>query len=304
MVTSTKFAFPVLLVALITSELRADEAAIRKAITAYAEAFNNKDLKAVSAMWAAQASHTDRETGERTEGREAIVADIAADFKENPKSRLSGRVDRIRLIKPDVASIEGQTTFATPDEEPTVSTFTAIVINEKGKWLIDSIDEMPEPQPPSPSVALKELEWLVGHWVDETPEVRVDTTIRWSPNRAFLLRSYVVQMADAEQQEGTQVIGWDPRSREIRSWSFNSDGSFGDGTWSRNGEDWLIKSSQTLVDGRAASGTYVLTQVDKDTVNLQLIGHDVEGEPQPAAPAVKMARMADAAPATSKPNTK
>jgi uncharacterized protein (TIGR02246 family) len=267
---------------------------VRQAVVAYVDAFNKKDLPALTAMWAAQATHTDRESGVRTEGRDAIVADIAAAFKEHPQSRLSGRVDRVRLLRPDIAMIEGQTSVGAPDEPPAVTTFTAILTSDKGKWLIDSIDETPVSAPATSQAALKDLEWLVGHWVDEDADAHVESTIRWSDSGAFLIRSFSRQGQDGESQQGTQVIGFDPRSREIRSWVFTSDGSFGDGVWSRSGDEWLIKSSQTLADGRAASGTYILTRVDKDTVTLRLIGHEIEGEPQPSGPSAKMVRVADA----------
>jgi uncharacterized protein (TIGR02246 family) len=292
MITNIRFWLPVVVVTFVSTAVRADEPAVRQAVASYIEAFNKQDLKTLTGMWAAEGTHTDRETGERTEGRDAIVADIATAFKEHPNARLAGRIDRVRLIKPDVASIEGQTSIGAPDEDPTVSTFSAILINEDGKWLIDSVEELPTPQPATAESALKDLQWLVGHWVDESRDVRVDTTIRWTASRAFLLRSFRVETADGDTQQGTQVIGWDPRSQEIRSWTFNSDGSFGDGTWSRSGDDWLIKSSQTNADGQAASGTYVLTQVDNDTINLRLIGHELEGEPQPTSPDVKMVRVA------------
>jgi uncharacterized protein (TIGR02246 family) len=294
---------PVLLLNLLSTGLRADEPAVRQTVASYIEAFNKKDLKTLAGMWAVQATYTDRETSERTEGRDAIVKDIAASFEEHPDARLAGRIDRVRLIKPDVASIEGQTSIGAPDEDPTLSNFSAILINENGKWLIDSIDEIPTPQPATAESALKDLQWLVGHWVDESKDVRVDTTFRWTASRAFLLRSFSVETADGDTEQGTQIIGWDPRSKEIRSWTFNSDGSFGDGTWSRSGDDWLIKSSQTNADGQAASGTYVLTRTDNDTINLRLIGHELEGEPQPASPSVKMVRVAAAdAPAAEATN--
>ena len=70
----------------------------------------------------------------------------------------------------------------------------------------------------------------------------------------FLIRTIVEQSDGQVSRAGTQIIGWDPRSEHIRSWDFNADGSFGDGTWSKNGGDWLVKSSQTLASGEAASG--------------------------------------------------
>jgi uncharacterized protein (TIGR02246 family) len=282
---------PVILILLATAGLSADEAAVRNAVDAYADAFNKKDLEAVSAMWAAQATHVDRTTGDRIEGRDKILEDIAMAFKERPKTRLVAQVDRVRLITTNVASVEGQTSVGSPGEEPSLSAFSCLLVNNDGKWVIHSIDEMPLPTPATSYDALRDLEWLVGRWVDQSDAVRVDTTFRWTAERAFLLRSFSVQIGDTIARQGTQVIGWDPRSRQIRSWSFNSDGSFGDGTWSQSGDDWLIKSSQTLADGRAASGTYVLTRVDKDAIMLQLIGHEIEGEPQPTSVPVRVNRV-------------
>jgi len=169
------------------------------------------------------------------------------------------------------------------------------------KWLIDSIEESPITQPQAPGNALQQLNWLIGRWVDKDGAVQVETNFKWSSSGAFLLRSYIVHSKGELVREGTQVIGWDPRASEIRSWSFNSDGSFGDGVWSKSGADLLIKSTQTLADGRSASGTYVLTPVDENTMTMQLIGHSIEGTPQPARAAVKVVREEKPAAAATSP---
>ena len=165
-------------------------------------------------------------------------------------------------------------------------------MHQGDKWLLDSVEEMPLPQPGSSTDALKELEWLIGDWVDESGDIKVSTTFRWTANQAFLLRSFQVAEKDGVTMSGTQVIGWDPNAKEIRSWSFNSDGSFGESTWSRNGDNWLCKSTQTLASGDSASGTYVLGRVDNDAFTMQLIGHELNGEPQAAGPTVKIIRAA------------
>lgn len=273
----------------------ADDAAVRQSLEKYIEAFNNKDLKTLASTWAASGVHIDRESGARTEGRDAIMADIKSALEQQPALRLAGRIDQIRLIKSDVATVEGETSVGTPGEAPSVSVFSALLVLDNGKWTIHSIEENAAPTPTQAGEALRELEWLVGRWVDETATTRVDTTVRWSANGAFLIRSFAVQNNEDVARQGTQIIGWDPRSREIRSWSFNSDGSFGDGVWSKNGDDWLIRSSQTLADGRAATGTYVLTRIDDSTLQMKLIGHEIEGEPQPASPTVKVVRAAEPA---------
>ena len=209
--------------------------------------------------------------------------------------RLFGRVHHLRLVKPDVARVEGEATVNSPEMEPSRVTFSAILVNQNNKWMIDSIEETPIRVPASSYDALRDLEWLVGHWVDESEEARVDTEFRWTAGRAFLLRSYSIETADGGLQQGTQVIGLDPRSNEIRSWSFNSDGSFGDGIWSKNGDDWIVKSSETLPDGLAASGTFVMEEIDENTMTMQLIGLEVEGEPRPASEVVTIVRSSEQA---------
>ena len=272
--------------------LRADEEAVRQALRDYVEAFNKQELESVAKAWAEDAEHVDRQTGERTTGRDVIAADLAETFKTNPGLRLSGRVEHVRMITPDVAAIDGVTTVSSPGDEPEETAFSGIVIQHDGRWVIKLLEESPVPVPATAQDALRELEWLVGGWVDESEAATVATNVRWSPSQAFLIRSYAVETADGVTHEGTQIIGWDPRSRQIRSWTFDSNGSFGDGVWTRTDDGWLIKSTQTLADGRAASGTYVFTPDGNDALSVQLIGHEIEGEPQPSNPAIRVVRAA------------
>jgi len=275
-----------------------DEKEIRQTVDAYVTAFNKGDVKALATMWAEDGVHTDRVSGARTAGKKAILADLAEAFRTQPEARLAATVNRVRLITADVANVEGQTALGGGGETPEMSTFSAILVRQNDRWLLSSIEEMNVATPSSPQEALGELAWLVGKWRDTSDKVTVDTTVRWSNSNAFLLRSFVAMSGEEQLEQGTQVIGWDPRSQQIRSWSFNSDGSFGDGQWNKNGEDWVIHSSQTLADGRAATGSYILTRTGDNAISLRLVGHEIEGEPQPATPAAQVERVADNAEVT------
>ena len=77
--------------------------------------------------------------------------------------------------------------------------------------------------------------------------------------------------------EGTQVIGWDPAADTIRSWMFDSDGGFGEGTWSKKDNSWIVKFNQVLPDGRKASATNIYTIVDGNTFTWKSIGRKVDG---------------------------
>jgi uncharacterized protein (TIGR02246 family) len=268
----------------------ADEEAVRQVVGAYVEAFNNHDAEALAALWEEDAVYVDRNTGERVEGRAALQADFAVLFEGQPDARLSGEVDTVDFVTGDVASVEGRAAVFVAESSPNETAFTATLVRHGDNWLLHSVREVNVPVPPSPQAALQELAWMLGDWIDESDDLRVDTSVTWSPNGAFLLRSFVVQDAEGPLRQGTQVIGWDPRSHEIRSWTFNSDGSFGDGVWTESADHWLVQSTQTLADGSAASGTYVVTPVDEDSMTVQLIGHEIEGEPQPATEAVTIVR--------------
>lgn len=254
--------------AIVATPLCADEAAVKKMVSDYSDAFNNQNLESVTSFWTPNGLHIDRETGERTEGRDAIVADIRDSFDSSPDARIQGRIVDLRFIRPDVACVEGRVIASSPGVAPTESDFSAILVSADGKWMIERIEERPVPVPSTSYDALRELDWLVGTWKDESNTMRIDNVFRWSDNGAFLIRSFGMQADDGTSQSGTQVIGWDPRSQEIRSWSFNSDGSFGDAVWSKSGSDWLVKSSQTLSDGLAASGTFVIARKDDDRMTI------------------------------------
>ena len=279
----------------------ADEASVRKVLAAYVEVFNQKAADKVAGFWTEKGTHTDRETGERTEGRQAIQADMAKVFESSGDMKLSAKVDRFKMVTSNVASIEGQTTVVLADGDPIVSSLIAIMVQQGDTWLIDSIEEIPLPQPTSTAAALKGLDWLIGEWVDDSEDVKVSTTFRWTANEAFMLRSFNVETKDGVTLTGTQVIGWDPVIQQIRSWSFNSDGSFGEAIWSQSGVSWLSKATQTLANGDSASGTYVMERLDDNSFTMQLVGHELNGEPQPTGASVKIVRTVQTPPSASIP---
>ncbi len=267
--------------------------AIHQRLDSYVGAFNKRDAAAVAAFWSPDCVSTAEDSGQRIEGRDALQQHFAAFFKEAPGARLAGQITAIQMVRSDVAVIEGRTTLVVGDAEPVVSVFAATLVKEGNNWLISNSRERDVLPPASPREALQDLEWLIGTWRDQAEGAQVLTTVRWSPNRTFLIRSFTARFADAERQ-GTQVIGWDPVSGQIRTWIFHSDGSFGQGTVSRHDEAWMLKMSETLSDGRTAAGTQVITRVDDNTITVQVIGETVDGELLPTSDPVTVVRTAEA----------
>ncbi|QDT70552.1 SnoaL-like domain protein [Planctomycetes bacterium MalM25] len=264
---------------------------IKQRIGAYLDAFNSGDAAAVAAFWAEDAVSLNEETGERLTGRAALLEDFKAFFADNPGAKLTGQVDHVRKVTDNVAIAEGVATVYLPDADPAPSAFTAVLVKEGDQWLLESSHERDLPSPPSASAALQDLAWMVGDWRDDSDLVDGRSTVRWSANESFLIRSYRLDFADGELFEGTQVIGWDPRDKSYRTWTFNSDGSFGDGDISLNGSDVTIKLSQVTGDGGVSNSTMVLSRVDDNHFQVRKIGQTLDGAPLPASPAIDVLRV-------------
>ena len=267
---------------------------VRQALAQYVQASNAHDAKRLAELWASDGTHVNKETGERTSGREALLADYAALFKQSPTITLSGDAQDIRVMGGDTALVDGVSHVVSPSAEPASSAYSAVYVKEDGQWLIDTIYESDLPVPETPRQALAPLEWMVGVWQDESDTATVTSTMRWSLSEAFLIRSYDVDREDEEPFQGQQIIGWDPAAKQVRSWWFNSDGSFGEAVWSKNGAEWILRKVETLADGRLASGTQVVTRLDNDTITVQTIAKEIDGAPEPAAEPVTMKRIAEA----------
>jgi hypothetical protein len=66
--------------------------------------------------------------------------------------------------------------------------------------------------------------------------------------------------------KGTQRIGWDPQAKQIRSWTFDDAGGFGETTWTPVGETWICKAKGVAADGTSVSATRTLTRATADRV--------------------------------------
>ena len=132
---------------------------------------------------------------------------------------------------------------------------------------------------PSHYLRLKGLQWMVGDWAAEgTREsgVSVQSTCDWTANESYLIRKFTVEGKQAFVHGGTEVIGWDPRLHRIRSWTFDSDGGFGESTWTHDGRHWIIVYTGTLANGDDVSAVHVVTPVDADTMTVRSKDRTIE----------------------------
>jgi uncharacterized protein (TIGR02246 family) len=266
-----------------------DQDAIRATIDSYVAAYNRGDAKAVAAHWS-DSGEWISPSGQRFQGKQAIEREMQALFHENKGVHIEVVNPSIRLLSPQVAIEEGTVRVIRPSEAPSESTYLAVDVKEGDRWKLNTVRETEIPETLSASTQLQELAWLVGDWVDDSPEVDDAASVTWTKNKTFLTYAFKVSSPAGDDLNGTQVIGWDPAAGTVRSWMFDSDGGFGEGTWSKKGNSWLVKFNQVLPDGRKASATNIYTVVDGNTFTWKSIGRKLDGQFIPNIDEVKMIR--------------
>ena len=168
----------------------------------------------------------------------------------------------VRFVTPDVAIEEGRATVTLTGAGAAseITKYTVVYVKQDGRWLQSSLRDLKAEEPAAPE-RLKELEWLVGDWVNESSAAVVHSTCKWSDDKHYLLREFTVTVAGKPAMKGTQRIGWDPVAKQIRSWVFDSDGGFSEGSWSRLGDQWMIRSHGVHHDGRPVTATMMITRL-------------------------------------------
>lgn len=261
------------------AERSADEAAIRADIAKFVEAYNAGDAKAVAALFTPDGHAVDKD-GNDVEGRKAIEQTFADLFAATPKKNLEVFVESIQFVGPDLA-LEVGTTKETPapGEPPEYDRYTVIHVKRDGKWQM-ALARDEEGPVATPHERLQPLAWLVGDWVDDDGSVVVVSSCRWSKDGNFLLQDFKLELNGRDAMDVTQRIGWDPLTKQIHSWVFDSEGGYGESLWTRNGNDWIIKATGVRPDGTTASATNLLTRTGADGYIWRSTDRVVAGEPQ------------------------
>jgi uncharacterized protein (TIGR02246 family) len=259
----------------------ADEATIRQSAEAFVTAYNAHDAKAVSELFALKAEFTD-EDGNLIKGREAIEKEFAETFQENPESKIKVDIDSIRVLTPNIAVEEGNVRGQpVPGEKENVSSYIAVHVKVDGRWLIASVkDYEADSEDLTVNDHLQDLAWLVGEWIEESPDSVVHTVCKWHDNDNFLMQEFKVQIGGQIAMSGTMRIGWDAVRKQFKSWVFDSKGGHAEGIWLRDGDEWIVKAQGATATGEIASSTNVYRRIDDDTLAWRSFDRVVDGERQ------------------------
>ena len=274
-----------------------DEQSIRKSVASYVAAFNRQDAKAVSSHWSPEAVYVTPVDGRRLTGREAIETQFNNVFENTNDLKIDVVVEAIQFVSPNVAVEQGQATFRGPDVEDRVTQYSAVHVRRDGVWLLDRVEEKVEDVPLSNYQHLKQLEWLVGTWVDQDDTGRIETVCHWTKNQNFLHRAFTVSDQQGVHLSGMQIIGWDAVEKRIRSWTFDSDGGFATGIWSADETDakeptnWHVRKKGHTATGHTTSAVNVLSRRGEGRFAFKSVSRTFDGQILPNVAEVVVVRQ-------------
>lgn len=263
-----------------------DTAEIRELLTSFVKAFEARDAKALASHWTTEGEYRNA-LGVSATGHEALEQGFAAFFAKTPEVSADLRGESLRFLSADSAAQEGTVTVRRGPAAPsTRAQYSALLVREQGKWRLAMLSEAEREESP-----LEDLAWLIGQWKSTAGEgVEVKTTYTWDANKKFIHAKFAVKGKERDQS-GHQVIGVDPETGLLHSWTFEADGGIGEADWNRDGDHWLLNATGTLADGSSLAETNILRRVNEDTFTWQSIDRQLDDAPLDDLAPVKVTRI-------------
>jgi len=263
----------------------ADTLAIKKAGESFLKAYLAGDAKGVAAHWTENGEYL-ADDGTTFRGR----ADIEKEYKrlfDDKKGPVDASIDvtSIRFPSKDTAIEEGYFKVRLGKDAPIATRYSVLYVREGDQWLMALVREWP-----TEGVSIRDLDWLAGSWEAKRADTVICTTYEWWGDKTFL-RGHIEIVHKGKTIHGTQMIGKDHKTRQIRSWTFDPDGSFAEAMWSRDGNKWMQESAAVLEDGRVLVQTNIFTRIDDDTFTFQSVERSMDGVALADIPPTRVTRV-------------
>ena len=243
----------------------------------YQEAFGRGDAKALASFYAEDVDYVDQD-GVEIKGRGEMEKLFMDNFKANPGAKIAIAIVEVKQLTPDVQVNRGVATVTPTDGAAEATRYEAVLVKKADRWQISQLIQTAVPAP-SASSQLESLNWLIGNWENKDADQTVESKVEWAGDNNYLVRTFKVK-GEAET-DGWEVVAWDPDRQQIRSWIFDSNGGFGESSWSYGHGHWLIRASNVLPDGSRSTAENVLTKIDDDQFTWESQNRTLDGESQP-----------------------
>lgn len=255
-------------------------------------AINNGNEDVLPSFWTEDGEYANPASGEVLEGKEAIAKFFQERVKEIKKRQLtfSFKPGKVDFPDPDLAIVEGVSEISDKGALLQRNARRIELVKDNGQWFIDAIREIEVAPAPPIYGHLKGLDWLIGKWKDQDDDVTITFTTKWNKFKNFIIQRFKMKVYGTVEMEGLQIIGWDPIEQKIRSWVYDSDGGFGNGIWSKDGNSWNAVLNYVLSDGKKASATYSYTNINDKSYSFSATNRTINGEALPKIEPVTVVR--------------
>lgn len=265
---------------------------IRKLSERFQHAFNEHDAKRLAELFGANAQIVNAE-GQTCRGREEIEQSFADYFESNPESTVSIEIETIRPLTSTMVIEEGTTTTTAKEDGPDVlARYTVIYTKDGEEWTACYARDTTSDETADENI--RQLNWLIGDWMDESSDAIVMTNYRWADNRRAIEGEFHLHSPGYPTMDGTMRIAWDPQARQLRSWIFDSEGGFASGLWSETEDGWMIKITGVMRDGRTTSATNTLRRQSGDHMIYLSTDRTLGGIAMPDGEELTVVRVAPA----------
>jgi len=269
----------------VATDRKADQQAIEKRIDELLSAFNKGDSKKLVALFTPEGEYI-ADDGTALRGRAAIEKAYMGFFEKNPEQSITHEAESLRFLASGTAVLE--TYFKVSKGKGTelvVSKCSLLFVKEQNEWQIALLREWTQS-----GIALRDIEWLIGTWTSKGEDVVATTTYSWEPSKKFIRVEFTIQEKE-RLLKGTQVIAHDPTTTNLRSWTFEDEGGFGEAEWTRDGKKWLQDARGTLPDGRVLTALNIITPIGADSFTFQSVNRELDGEEIADLPPIKVFRV-------------
>jgi uncharacterized protein (TIGR02246 family) len=252
----------------------------------FVKAFGRRDAKGLAAHWTSLGEYRN-EDGKSVRGRENLEKGFTQFFEKTPEISAEVQPDSLQFLANDLAIEEGSVTIRRGPVAPAShARYNVMFVREQGRWLIARLSESS-----ADAETIADLGWLIGEWKSLSGQgAEIRTSYSWDANRKFIHVRFTYT-EKGHSLSGTQIIGVDPATGGIRTWTFEADGGVGVADWTRDGDHWELALTGTLGNGKDLSETNILRHINNDTMTFQSINRTLDGEDVADLPPVKVTRI-------------
>jgi uncharacterized protein (TIGR02246 family) len=258
---------------------------IARAVRSFAVAFEKGDAKALAAHWTENGEYA-TDDGAVFRGRAAIEKEYAQLFaKRKGVVKVGIDVDTIRFPSQDTAIEEGHFRVRAGKELAVTSKYSVLHVRENGKWLMAIVREWP-----GEGASLRDLDWLIGTWSAKRDDTEITTKYQWWGEKNFIRMDITIK-DKKRTAKGFQMIGKDASTGQLRSWTFDPDGSFGEATWSREDKKWVLDATAVTGTGDVVTSTNLFVPVSDNAFTFQSVERTINDNPVPDIGPVRVTRV-------------